>query len=225
MSLSGTGAVAIWHNLTAECRADFYEWHNREHMPERLAIPGFRRGRRYRAVEGEPEFFNLYETADVGVLSGSDYLSRLNSPTPWTKRVVPGFRDVARSLCRVACSVGVGQGGTILTRRFEVAEAEGGSVNDRLANEVLPGVAALAGITGAHLCLADEAASRIRTVEAAARRVPTLVPTWIVLIEGVSAAHVKAADLTVNAALTGATLTVPVTTAVYQLENCRERTG
>ena len=54
MSLDGTGVVAIWHDLLPEAKADFYEWHNREHMPERLAIPGFRRGRRYIATEGGP---------------------------------------------------------------------------------------------------------------------------------------------------------------------------
>ena len=59
MSLSGLGAVAIWHDLVPEARDEFYDWHNREHMPERVGIPGFRRGRRYIAAAGGPEFFNL----------------------------------------------------------------------------------------------------------------------------------------------------------------------
>ena len=47
MSLAGTGAVAIWHDIAPEGRAEFYAWHGRQHMPERAAIPGFIRGRRY----------------------------------------------------------------------------------------------------------------------------------------------------------------------------------
>ena len=70
MSLAGTGVVAIWHDLLPEAKDDFYEWHNREHMPERVGIPGFRRGRRYIAVEGTPEFFNLYEADSPEVLGG-----------------------------------------------------------------------------------------------------------------------------------------------------------
>ena len=44
-----------------------------------------------------------------------------------------------------------------------------------------------------HLCLADEAVSKIETAEKKARADTTLVPTWIVLIEGIGAADVRAA--------------------------------
>jgi hypothetical protein len=60
MGLAGTGVVAIWHDLLPEAKDEFYEWHNREHMPERAGIPGFRRGRRYIALDSGPEYFNLY---------------------------------------------------------------------------------------------------------------------------------------------------------------------
>ena len=50
MSLSGSGVIAIWNDITDEGRANFYEWHDREHIPERVAIPGFLRGRRYIAL-------------------------------------------------------------------------------------------------------------------------------------------------------------------------------
>ena len=86
MSLAGTGVVTIWHDLLPEAKDDFNEWHNREHMPERVGISGFRRGRRYVAVSGGPEYFNLYEADSPEVLGGQDYLNRLNSPTDWTKR-------------------------------------------------------------------------------------------------------------------------------------------
>ena len=49
------GVIAIWHDVLPEAKDEFYEWHSREHMPERVGIPGFRRGRRYLAVSGAPE--------------------------------------------------------------------------------------------------------------------------------------------------------------------------
>ena len=121
MSLAGLGAVCIWHDLLPEARDDFHQWHNREHMPERVGIPGFRRGRRYVAVASTPEYFNLYEADSAEVLGGQDYLNRLNAPTEWTRRVVPSFRNVSRSICRVVYTDGVGQGAihahTTLRRR------------------------------------------------------------------------------------------------------------
>ena len=184
MSLAGTGVVAIWHDLLPEAKDDFYEWHNREHMPERVGIPGFRRGRRYVAIAGAPEFFNLYEADSPEVLGGRDYLERLNSPTPWTKRVVPSFRNVARSICRVAFTSGVGSGGVMATMRFDIAATRRVSAIEALTARVLPPLATRKGVTGVHLCLADEAISGIVTAEKKARADTTMVPTWIVLLEG-----------------------------------------
>src|SRR3954462_13452172 len=124
MSLAGEGIVAIWNGIRPEGRAEYYVWHSREHMHERVSIPGFRRGRRYIALEGEPEFFTLHETESIAVLTGSEYLGRLNSPTPWTRRATVAFTDTSRSLCRVALSLGEGEGGLLITCRFDSPPAK-----------------------------------------------------------------------------------------------------
>jgi len=71
MSLAGKGAVAIWHDIAPEGRAEFYRWHGLEHMPERAGIPGFLRGRRYVAIDEAPEYFNLYETESPFTVTGA----------------------------------------------------------------------------------------------------------------------------------------------------------
>ena len=73
MSLAGQGALAIWNDIAPEGREVFFEWHGREHVAERLAIPGFLRCRRYVALRGSPEHFTFYETADLQVLTGPSY--------------------------------------------------------------------------------------------------------------------------------------------------------
>ena len=97
--LAGEAVVAIWHDIAPEGRAQFYEWHQREHMPERVAIPGFNRGRRWIRVAGDgQEWFNSYEVDRFETLVGQDYLGRLNAPTQWTKDTVVQFRNVTRGL-------------------------------------------------------------------------------------------------------------------------------
>jgi len=225
MSLAGLGAVCIWHDLTPEATDEFYQWHNREHMPERVGIPGFLRGRRYIAVAGAPTYFNLYEAESVEVLGGSDYLERLNAPTEWTRRVVPSFRRVSRSICRVAYSEGVGQGGFMLTQRFELAAADRAGTLQTMRARLLPPLAERKGIAGVHLCLADEAISRIETAEKKARADATAIPGCIVLIEGTSEADVREAGESLAAsvrALLGAS-SPSIDTSIYQFQHARSK--
>lgn len=219
MSLCGQGVVTIWHDLQPEARDAFHEWHNREHMPERVGIAGFRRGRRYVALTGTPEYFNLYEADSPQVLSGQDYLNRLNAPTPWTREMVVSFHNVTRAICRVEYSAGVGQGGCMLTLRFDVPESAATSLSDLLRRRILPQVVDLHGIVGVHLCRADDAGSRIETAEKKARNQETQVPRWIVLVEGVSAQAVLAGAERIHAALDGhQPPAFDLEQAVYQLE-------
>ena len=223
MSLAGLGVVAIWHDLLPEAQDDFYDWHNREHMPERVGIPGFRRGRRYVAISGGPEFFNLYEADSPETLSSQDYQNRLNAPTAWTQRVVPSFRNVARSICRVAFTNGVGSGGVMLTLRFAIDAARRDGTIDALRRRVLPPLVYRKGMAGVHLCLADDAASNVETAERNARANATAVPSWIVLIEGISVPDVDGAadDLVPALAAHGAQ---SIERAVYRLEFTRLKT-
>jgi hypothetical protein len=226
MSLSGLGAVCIWHDLLPEARDDFHQWHNREHMPERVGIPGFRRGRRYVAISGTPEYFNLYEADSAEVLGGQDYLNRLNAPTGWTRQVVPSFRNVSRSICRVVYTHGIGQGAFVLTQRFDVGERDRPQVVKALRQSLLPPLCDNKGIAGVHLCLADESISKVETAEKKARADTTQVPTWIILIEGNSPADVEAAGAALGKelqVLIGAAAS-PILTSVYQLEFSRCKT-
>ena len=222
--LAGTGVVAIWHDLLPEAKPAFYEWHAREHMPERVAIPGFRRGRRYIALEGAPEYFNLYEADTPEVLAGRDYLDRLDHPTPWTRESVAAFRNVARSICRVLYSAGSGQGGVMLTVQFDVDPARSDACADALAGSVLPPLSLRSGVSGIHLCRADQAASRIETAEKKARGQGTAVPDWALLIEGIDAAAVKAAAALARPAME-ASGAAGLVQAVYRFEHQRDRSG
>jgi hypothetical protein len=218
--LAGEAVVAIWNGVTPEGRAEFYDWHLTEHMPERVGIPGFRRGRRYAALDAatHPEFFTLYEADTMQVLQGSDYTNRLNAPTPWTLGTTKHFRDTARGLARVLESTGPGAGGVLLTLRFDATDAATDALRTALRD-----VARAPRITGAHLCVTDDAASGVRTTESKARTDIQPPPTWFALIEATDADAL--ADVLPDATLTGAGASGPFIRGLYRFEFQRTKTA
>jgi hypothetical protein len=99
--MSGTGVLAVWNNRDKESEANYENWYQSEHLPERLGVPGFVRGRRYQAVIGDLEFFTWYEVASPATLRSEAYKKCLANPSPWTQEIMSGiFTDVTRTVCR-----------------------------------------------------------------------------------------------------------------------------
>ena len=150
MALIGNASLAIWHGLQAGCLPEFERYHTIEHMPERLGIPGFLRGRRYMGESaGELSCFTLYEATHVEVFRSPQYLARLNAPTDWTRRIQPSMKDFLRGACDVECSLGAGVGSAVRTYRMR---AEPG-VSLHLASAAALGgrLMMLEGVCGAHV--------------------------------------------------------------------------
>lgn len=112
----GKAAVTIWCDVAPEIREEFDHWHAHEHMPERLSIPGFRRGSRWVSADGG-SYFICYELESAETLTSAAYLERLNNPTPWSRKMMPHHRNMVRGLCRVEASSGTALGQALLTVR------------------------------------------------------------------------------------------------------------
>ena len=189
MALLGTGVLAIWNGIAPEAEADFLAWHIGEHIPERVGVPGFLRGRRYVAEDGHPKYFNFYEAESADVFSSAPYRARLNDPTPWTQRVITHFTDTSRTVCDVAATQGLGEGSWIETIRLETRAPE--ALEAALRGDVLPALGGQAGIVAAHLLRGHEPAGGL-TVEARLRDRPDATAAWILLVEAVGAAPLLA---------------------------------
>ena len=173
MSLLGKAAVLIWNDVLDSERDAFYRWHDKEHIPERLALPGFLRGRRYRGA-GVTEWLTLYEAADVAVLTSPSYLERLNNPTTLTQSTVRAFRNTARAICIVEKTTGASTGGHALTLPLPAAfDAKPLFEGDAITADT--------GVLAAHLFIADDAASHLDTREARERAY--VVPSRVLLVE------------------------------------------
>lgn len=221
MALLGKAVVCTWNDLVPGARETLYEWHNREHMPERLGIPGFNRGRRFSARRGSPEYCFLYETDSLETVSGAAYLERLNNPTPWTQEATKNFRNSFRAVGRIASSIGVGLGGFMSTMRFDAGEPR--RLEIALTGDVMPSVEPMAGITGVHLVIADPQISNIQTTERKGRGAPFAFVPWVLFIEGVSEAVIERAltERLSQARLEELGAKEPFETGIYQMEICR----
>lgn len=62
---------------------EFNAWYDTEHIPERLAIPGFRSARRWVA---DRTYLATYELDSAKVLQSPAYLARFQNQTPWSRR-------------------------------------------------------------------------------------------------------------------------------------------
>jgi len=191
MALAGKALVVVWNDIAPEMREDFFEWHPREHMVERLGIPGFIRGRRCRTDDPDTvEFLTLYEIADADVLASDLYKERLTHPTPWSTRTLPAFRNNVRGACRIHVSEGHAMGGVVATVRLRAAEGREGALVDALKRESMPGLTSVPRITGAHLVENDVALTGGNAGNQRGRMIS--LPHIVVLLEGSTVEGVRA---------------------------------
>ena len=166
MTEGAKGLMAFWADFEPGDVEEIRRWHNCEHMAERVAIPGFLRGRRYRGEDGAATFLMMYETRDVGVLGSAPYLAALNAPTDWTRRALPAFRNPARNLYALVAGAGRpprAAAPRMSTLRFNHAAPEAAAEHYRA--RVLPALAAAPGTICVRLWQIDEAISNLVTSE------------------------------------------------------------
>ncbi len=218
MALPGSGFLAIWNDVADAAEAEWLDWHNREHIPERVGIPGFQAGRRYADQRlTQHRFFTLYVGDSLATFSSAPYVERLNNPTPWTTKLAPDFRNFLRGACRVVASCGEGTGGAILAVRVDVAAQD--RLEPRAAKILVDALACSRGIVAAHLGISDAAVSGVPTREKTLRG-DTAGPIFpgVMLVEGNGRAVLEAAIANVHAAISGAGLGLtPAETGIYDL--------
>jgi len=217
--LIGRGALANFHDVPPAHEAGFDDWHTREHLPERVGVPGFLRGRRYRAVDDalSPRYFILYETTDVEVLRSADYVARLDSPTPWTARVSSCMTRTIRTAARVHASAGTALGGWVLTVRLTPPDGQERGLRAALASERVATVAGTSGVCGVHVLEADPGVTGVPTAERGLRDPPDEIAPWMVLVEGTGRAAVERAWAGLRDALPAA-LREDAAVGVYALQ-------
>jgi len=95
------GLLAAFMNPPVDDERGFNAWYDEEHVPLRLAVPGFLSARRYKAAEDNgPRYLALYDLESVDVLKTSGYerlaQERSERETDMLRRIPMMDRRVAR---------------------------------------------------------------------------------------------------------------------------------
>ncbi len=163
----GSGLMAFWADFEAKDQEAFQRWHNCEHVTERVSLPGFLAGRRYRNSGDGYRVLMMYETRNPEVLVSEAYLAALNNPTPWTRQALTWFRNPDRGIYRLLAAAGEAaptEAPFLLAARFNLepeAESEAIATYPKLLSEA----AERRLVYGSRLYAIDEATSNIMTSE------------------------------------------------------------
>jgi hypothetical protein len=193
MPLFGKGMLVVFSEVKARDERDFNEWYNREHIDERINLPGFHRARRYVAVRASPKYLATYECDTVGDLATPGYLQLLANQTPWTQAVMARFTQFHRLTLRTQVDLSHGVGGAVACVRFVPDPRERKPLVAWLQETVLPRVIARPGLLGAFAAETDLEVTNAPLQEKSMDHPKADEAEWVVMIEGADAASVGAA--------------------------------
>ena len=104
----------VWTDIDAIDEPDFNRWYDREHMQERIALPGFRSARRYHALHGCPlPYLALYDTENLAVFDSDAYRNALKTQTEWSRRNFARMLNIQRRVGERAVAGCLGEGGML----------------------------------------------------------------------------------------------------------------
>ncbi|KVG55986.1 DUF4286 family protein [Burkholderia territorii] len=105
------GQLCVWTDIDPAHEADFNAWYDREHMQERVAIPGFTHARRFRATDGGPrKYLALYVTHTLDVFRGDAYRRAFTQQTAWSLANFERMTGTQRRVGELTIEAGDGEG-------------------------------------------------------------------------------------------------------------------
>lgn len=118
MVFAGDGILISSMEVLPEEEADFNEWFDREHLAERVAIPGFLEARRYESVGAPTRYLQIYNATSFDVLDGAPYKAALANQTEWSHHHISRFIAPTRVVGRLVHSAGVARGVAVALMRL-----------------------------------------------------------------------------------------------------------
>lgn len=129
----------ILANVAAEDEWEFNRWYDREHMRERVVIPGFMSAQRYVSTDRSPwKYLAVYETEALETLRSPAYVKALSNQSAWSKGILAKFRDPQRCVAERTCRSGYGIGAALSLTRLRPKAGRSEELRSALASQLLP---------------------------------------------------------------------------------------
>ena len=145
----------VWSDIDPDHEADFNQWYDREHMEERVRIPGFTGARRYRAVSGSARrYLALYRASSLADFTSDAYRKAFTKQTQWSITNFGRMSNTRRRVMHVAQEGGFGWGGALVLIELVPNEMDTDAVAD-----VLGQLMAEEGVLRVHHMIPDETLS------------------------------------------------------------------
>ena len=147
---------------------EFHDWYDTEHVPERLAVPGFLNAERWIDSADPKIAIATYDMESVAVIDSAPYraVGGANG-TPWTKRVTGMAKRLMRFVgtqVRPGDLVAPPGAGALLMASMNVDAAVEAEFNDWYNTEHLPQLGAVPGVLSARRYQATDTESERKFV-------------------------------------------------------------
>ena len=193
MRLFGQAMLMTFTEVAPEHNANFSEWYNREHLDERINLPGFRRARRYEAVKAPIRYLSTYEATSIEAIASPRYLELLKQQTEWSQRVIKRFIKWHRISGRVMVDATHGIATSMVLVRLKVESTNAKPLCSWLADEALPQLNRSASVVGSCAIMADAVADDRLTRGLGQTPVENRMPEWAIIVEGTDLGEIEAA--------------------------------
>jgi hypothetical protein len=191
MPLAGKGMLLTSMNIEPSDEPEFNRWYDREHLEERVAIPGFLEARRYVAHQGNPKYLSLYSTETFEVLDSPAYRIALANQTAWSKANIARFKNMIRGVARITVSHGTGRGAALGIIRLRPTPGGEDKLRTAVRDQLDP--AKLDGIISMHLIENDPVLSKPLTDDPSAPNPGA--GDWFILIDATDVSAVPSASV------------------------------
>lgn len=96
MGDDGSGLLMVVVEVGPDDEDELNRWYDTEHIPEKLATPGFRSARRFRDTQHPGRYLALYELDDPALVTSPAYMAQ--SMSPWSEAVMATWISLDRSV-------------------------------------------------------------------------------------------------------------------------------